>query len=409
MVSQTMPPPLSAVLTEIGFAIWSGTTGSCADGLGHSPVNGNGTGTSSGTRYTIVNNPGASFDVNCTPSALATKTGMGGLYPAAAASVRYQAVLTPVEVTVSGVTRNGGMDNALVGQGLWATIAVSGFTVSNYRWQVSGAIFKSVEYGGVGEAAVQPPATYRHSRQIIDLLESDFGRSSCQWYWEEGNGQGTAGTEQVLCTVDVSVAGIYVGTGSAVRDVGVWTPWYAFAWDEGYVEYVPGNTNPNKIGTDGPGLYFVGTVTTPSFFGVGRWAFAQTCDLYRNQSGLLGWRTIDLEDFYLDNSWPYTEIIDTGGESSGIDSPDQYLLDWANHIAVSDEFRLFEIYMPPTGSGQLGSEWVSLHLVGWHWEGGGDSGPGNVWSGPNGLLTVLSSEPYRNRLLQWEKAYPYDY
>jgi len=70
---------------------------------------------------------------------------------------------------------------------------------------------------------------------------------------------------------------------------------------------------------------------------------------------------------------------------------------------------MFVTYRPPYGSGMHGTEWVSLRVLYWHWDGQGDSGPGNVWSGPNGIVAEIGQDAFRHRLLQWEDVFPWSY
>ncbi len=292
-----------------------------------------------------------------------------------------------------------------------------GFTISNHAWKVSGYTFKSVEYGPVGPATVPPPSTYRGYRRIHYLTSTDLSLPTVAWYWEEGDA-----IRQVECTFNVYMGSTLVGAGSCIRHITVWNPYYFYGWHQGRVVYTPSNVNAESIKAGDEevwpfvGMEFVGAVSVPSFFGAGEWAFAQTCKLYRHQSGLHPIpQTTILQDFWLDNSWPYSVTFDAPTDVSEApewptdDSPDYGIFWFYNHVEVSDDFRMFEIFRPPFGPGMHGTEWVSLHLLEWHWEGSGDEGPGNVWSGPNGIVLATGHQPYRHRLLQWERVYPNDY
>lgn len=123
-------PPTTAILKQVGMASWSGDSGSCADGLGDGQVLGDYSGTSSGTHYEIVGNPGPTFTRTITPDANSTAA-LGGPSPevGAASGVSYQGTLTPVVLNISGVTKANSMKNALIGQHLTATLTASGYTL----------------------------------------------------------------------------------------------------------------------------------------------------------------------------------------------------------------------------------------------------------------------------------------
>ncbi len=112
-------PPQCAVLTETASASWSGEAGNCADGLGHPETTQQYSGQSQGTKYTVVNSPGQSFQVACSPSAFALLS-QGASVPGityATATVSYRASVTPVSIVLSGTTRQWNADHALIGQG----------------------------------------------------------------------------------------------------------------------------------------------------------------------------------------------------------------------------------------------------------------------------------------------------
>jgi hypothetical protein len=415
-------PPKSAVLGERAAAAWSGENGTASDGLGHGHVPGQYGGSSSGTRYTVVQNPGPTYYAICEPFAYGYMSSSFTQLPYASANVQYDAWLTPVEIVLSGVTRHIDANHVLIGQGISAYVSVAGFTTANHSWTLTSShTFRSVEYGAIGQASAPPPERYRHSRTIHELSNADVTSPTLSWYFDRAGGQGDPQKEWIDCQVDLYVGSEFIGSASAEKIVWVWVPYYFYGWNQGGVTYDPSNVNAEYIRCEDPsvfpwvGMRFVGAVSVPGFFGPGRWAFAQTCDLYRNQSGPYGWRVTDLEDFYLDNSWPYSLDWDAPNDGAEApehetqDSPWYEIINWATYVSVSDDFRMFEIFQPPYGPGMHGVEWVSLHVLYWHWEGSGTEGSGGVWSGPNGIVIALGSEPYRHDLLQWDKAYPYDY
>ena len=178
------PPPDSVIVEEDGDA-WYGTypdySGTCDDGLGDLPVYGSSSGSSSGTRYTVKSNPGASFTLTCSPSSTATTT-QDGAY--ASASVSYKATISPVTINLAGTTPDSsGNLNILVGQHCTASLVgiPSGCTVSNYQWSVTGTTFQtwSSDTPAVGGNSYNPDASYE-----VDG-PGPLTNSTAGWYWND--------------------------------------------------------------------------------------------------------------------------------------------------------------------------------------------------------------------------------
>ncbi|HWA82287.1 MAG TPA: hypothetical protein VG820_02560, partial [Fimbriimonadaceae bacterium] len=84
-------PPTTAILKQVGMASWAGDSGSADDGLGDTQVLGDYSGSSSGTHYQIIGNPGTTYTMTVTPDASSTAV-VGGPAPMVGASsgVSYQ-------------------------------------------------------------------------------------------------------------------------------------------------------------------------------------------------------------------------------------------------------------------------------------------------------------------------------
>lgn len=273
---------------------------------------------------------------------------------------------------MTGTTPQFGHDCVLIGQGLRATVDAGGFEVTAHQWSVTGSTFKQVLYGvsGVNEDNDGIPQEWKATRSIIRLSTADLANPVLEWYFDEGNS-----IEQVACSFTVRVNGQAIGGGSASRDVDVWVPDYFYGWNSGQVTYDPSNTNPDSLQCQNPsvfpfvGMKFVGSVHVQSFFGGGEWAFAQTCKLHRYQSGFYGYRETTLPDFFLDTSWPYSDVfaVDDGNHETS-DSPYVNLVSWANHVEASDDFRMFQSSLPSpapgNGQGRVGVLARSLLALG---------------------------------------------
>jgi len=288
-------PPPCAVLTEEGQASWSGNTGTCTDGLGHPPVGS----VSQGTKYAVLDDPGESFDITNSGHARGDCTDPETGPLSASASVRYRAAVTPVRIVVSGTTPHLGHDSCLIGQGLSATVDAGGLSVVNHHWAVSGATFRKVDYGASHGSWIE-------YRRIIDLSAWDLSQPQLKWFFEEPDSY----QETISCSFTLKAGNVVIGDAGASKQVDVWFPESTISADTTSVKYSPSNTGPTELkcgdaSTD-PGITFLAQVRTPTFFGPGEWSFAQTCDLFRNQSGPFGWRGTDTDGFVLDTSWPYT-------------------------------------------------------------------------------------------------------
>lgn len=102
------PPPPVAFVKETAYAAYVGTSGDCDPGFSDNLVpnttgpdeNGYYATQKSAVKYHVKNNPGASFNVTCTPSADASAPGM----PGGSASVSYKVEAWAVNIAVGGTT-----------------------------------------------------------------------------------------------------------------------------------------------------------------------------------------------------------------------------------------------------------------------------------------------------------------
>ena len=388
------PPPDSVIVEEDGDA-WYGTypdySGTCDDGLGDLPVYGSSSGSSSGTRYTVKSNPGASFTLTCSPSSTATTT-QDGAY--ASASVSYKATISPVYVTLQGTTKDtGGSDNILIGQGCVGTLSAGPATLSDFHWDPGGDTFDKF--------VVAPDLSTGH---VVLLFGDTWGKPSPLWHYSKDS---DGNTTTVKCSATASINGTVIGTVQGQRDLQVWAPYYAFKNLTGpvtvanigamalYAGGPPTILPSGDVTWSPPGMKNGGRVGTPALFmtsltnsGTGRWQFVQLATIGRWEYQTTSGNTAVYPDEHngvcgLDNFYPYPGSAGTyappfpadSDQSPGLtasptywmaDSPLHQLLDMFTRVRVDESFDDYMMYVPPDDG--LGSEWVPLHLFKWKWQ-----------------------------------------
>ncbi len=145
----TEDPPSAVVVAETCSTSWSTSsnapatsTGSSDNGLGFGEVRnaaGNG-GSSSGTRYKIQQNPGASFSITCSPKVVFSGTAAAGppiVGGNGVGSLSYSASAQPLEVTLSGGIGPKNGKRYLIGQHVGASLSTGGLTGGTFNWSVS--------------------------------------------------------------------------------------------------------------------------------------------------------------------------------------------------------------------------------------------------------------------------------
>lgn len=145
-------PPDKVVIAETSRATYysSGnlgafpTTKNADNGLGFSTVVGSIAppnapffaiyGMSSGTRYQIKDDPGASFSITCSPSVQVAGTGSHNNSASGSIAVGYTATASPLEVTLFGGIGPQHHKRYLIGQLVTATVADGGLPASSFDW-----------------------------------------------------------------------------------------------------------------------------------------------------------------------------------------------------------------------------------------------------------------------------------
>ncbi len=168
-------PPTCAILQELSAVSWDSASGedpflsgSGNDGMGDdAPDDGNGSGGASRTRYTIVQNPGATF----TATAISPRAEVSKNQGRIEAGVSYQAALYAVWIDTTYTVNADEKIYAEAGRHTQANLscALPGIHFQNYQWTVTGHPFKSynpatasahVEYMGISDWIDPQPAWY---------------------------------------------------------------------------------------------------------------------------------------------------------------------------------------------------------------------------------------------------------
>ncbi len=142
--------PQSVVIKETAAASWSGSSGMGSDGLGGTATGSDG-GSFQTVKYSVKQNPGASFTMTCSPSP-------NGALPVASdilcasASVSYSVEWSSVTIGLGGTTVVENVTSIMIGQGCTASLSASPAQLSNYNWTISGDKFGDfvAEYDSMG-------------------------------------------------------------------------------------------------------------------------------------------------------------------------------------------------------------------------------------------------------------------
>ncbi len=398
------PAPRAVVIKETGIASWNSDyspnavpSGSAFNGLGfasqhrESPPDYNRLwqdNTSSGTRYQIKQDPGASFSIACSPSAHFSGTGAIGPPEGSGDGengVGYKASAEPLEVVLSGgIAGTLGRRKYLIGQHVGATLSTGGLTATSYDWSVSGGEpFKS--YSANEEEA--------HFTPFWGDTTSSIG-----FYFKRPDFN--LGPSTVTCTAHLVVPPDAIPAGgfdvTESRDCGVEKPFNSLKAYIGTTQAVP-LTDPSSIAlqgaqvSDGTPLYqgiaWIGEVTTPTEFGTdGGWNYTQTVAAHRvlqtpgvtHNNSLNGIRVLDTHFGYAPRN--HALYPADGSEQTSGDSPDEPFAqdgEVLTGVQINDSFVTYTLYMPPG----IDSAFVPLKNLHWFWHGA--ASPDNttgVWS-----------------------------
>jgi hypothetical protein len=188
-------PPLTAILAETALASWTGASGNAANGLGDPESVEEYFGISTGSRFTVVSNPGASFSVQISPSAHSAATGIGGSPAYASAYVYDHAKLTPVQIRTFGVIRNQGVDNILIGQKWVSVLYAEGYDFYEHSWGLSAnqtGAFAAAEWGASGNGPLGP---YVESHHVLGWTIDEYHYPTFSGYFDNVESGGVAVTD----------------------------------------------------------------------------------------------------------------------------------------------------------------------------------------------------------------------
>lgn len=413
-------PPKCIIVTEHCVASWSGeasggatVTGTCTNPLGGSSVPASpGPGaTWDYTRYTVQSDPPATLVISCSPEADATSTGSStpSSNAVGGASVSYSVSVSPVTISLSGATLANGLQEALTGQQITASLNTS-FSVdpNSYSWSASGSLFKNYDWT-------------LSSNQLTGMTDADYFRSYFAFY------DAAAGTIPLTCSATVVCPDGTRLSVNAQQPITILKPmetaWAISATNTPngpfYYDYDSnGNYNPQYgVQTTWNPI----TVTIPSPFTGGQVCLAQIANFNRVATrvavnGASNTYVVTPAAQGLDTGFPYRIAyqvdaqghIVTGndglyaslsppqwsvtgsGPSSGAggDSPvnvcepslvsgDTGGPDWRSSTDT-DQFDTWTMYRPPAVGGQP-TVWVPLQTIHWAW-----SGSANVHTDANG-------------------------
>ncbi len=234
------PPPSCAIIQQTSSVSWTGAvtgnpplpTGDCDTGLPASVstyTTGYLTKGGSGTYYSLKSQPGASFTVDCTPTASSSgSSGSPGSGSHSSVSIFYSASASPVTITPGGTTPDSsGALNILVGQGCTASLNTPPFSVSQqsgWTWTVSGTKFQSWNVSSDQQTATLIP------------VPNPLTDPTPQWFWNDLGPSPTP--ETVVCTATVTPS---AGQGSpftvtATQKVTVQEPDWQSGLQAGYMQ-----------------------------------------------------------------------------------------------------------------------------------------------------------------------------
>lgn len=134
-------PPKVVVVRKIGLANWHGISGNCQNGLGHVESPTYQGGSSLGTSYSMLQNPGYNFDVSVSPYSFASVDDPI-LVLNAAANVSVDISAIPVTMNLTGTrtpTQINQVRSILIGQGCQAQLVAPGLQFQNHQWDITGA------------------------------------------------------------------------------------------------------------------------------------------------------------------------------------------------------------------------------------------------------------------------------
>ena len=373
-----LPPPMVYV-QETSSADWFGGSpdagpihGSCHSGLDHeqsfsSPQYSY----VSGSRYTIINNPGMYFERSCSPSA--EVYGGGGAPPNSPsgfidAEVYYGVAVTEIRVNLAGVTQQGSQKLVLTGQ--LVTASLVGAQLVN--WNVSGAVFnffKSTSPTPANPCGEKGFTTADFSALNFDFFTKDedivevYAVADVQTPYETFHLNVPADPihshkPTTLWKVTSQITQFDVGGYGPVLDPGAFGPSDEAAHNDGQEWKVDVTVPPPFSGGDG---CFSQNVTTARF----AYYIGATQPPYRQVDPYNGIEGLDV-------GFPYQDIIwSVPNPGLAGDSPQQSVRRPFKKVMATDSMATWAMYKPtasPT-SRVPSSSWIPLQNYTWGWSG----------------------------------------
>ena len=421
--STTDPPPSQVIVTESGFASFTGggtagpgvlSDGWSADTPPASPndiygphyyYNAQGTHyeVKDGTSGTVTLGP---FSLNAsTPTVTDSNAGNDTIL----AYVNINFLAASVEITPDGAKQDtSGKYNILVGQGCTATLLGTPSVGTTYSWNVSGTTFQDWQHTTPADPKANPPRLANTEASYYVPGSGPLTNPTAHWFW---NDPGPASTpETITCTANVTPndgkSAPY--TVNATRTVNVLVPSWRANGIGGYVQinidcpdeggkgvmafwagpYPPVGQNDAHNG----GMDWLATCTTPQLpvaFGTGTLELVQLATPNRSYTTNANppvlhpskETTKGLDSYYPYHSSSPTAYVEGGPAYAAFDDP-RIPLDNINagSVSMAESFDDYLLYLPPGTD----VRWVPLANFTWTTNGSATiPKPSNDWSNYN--------------------------
>lgn len=366
-----LPPPV-VLVKETSIAEWDGDDGNCDNGLGHDPEPTSHGEVSEGSKWRAVEDPGPTFQIQCSPSASATLEEVEYPHLAANAEVWYSVECIVTTLLLSGVLEPGVDNRLMIGQRLEAEVTYDGDVPTGandkYVWSTSGGepfadYFADEEEGElVPWSPLETITTFVYfAEPVEDLI------IFAQVTLSDVN-------PQLIANPDIEFT-VYGAVETVAPNLGL-------SVVLGHGDLYPSTSNPTKLQlwhgvrlTITSGIWFVGSVDTPADFDDtddGTWNWTQlvtgTNRWYRNSSDEYYDRNSNFSsgDPRLDTNFPYknTTFPANGSVQASDDVPSEPISGGHEEIAIEDHFFMYVLYLPPGAN----SKYVPLRRITWWWQ-----------------------------------------
>ncbi len=361
--------PPEAFVKETAYAAYVGTSGDCDPGFSDNLVpnttgpdeNGYYATQKSAVKYHVKNNPGASFNVTCTPSADASAPGM----PGGSASVSYKVEAWAVNIAVGGTTADPNDQDRrkiLPGQKVTGVVVygddapltpalneTSDPPKHDTTWTISGCspFLDYVVASGNASGTLTPYTSQQGATGWAFWAKPGTGKVACTHKMKLTEGPQTVFEVDLEKTVPVVDLHEVIASGEAIS-VGA----------KCFVDATHRWLQFSK-------MWFQGALRTPEMFWVGQdkgsWVYAQLVLSTDRHYWVNGTKAVLPPAFStpprLDNSFPYPETSSTvasGTPQEAFDAPGFGIdknLQGLQTLYMKDAFRMYWMYLPPNVSG----------------------------------------------------------